>query len=474
MRRARLQRILVGLTFAFTVRATGANADSPTWVQHVAPILAQHCIECHRPAGVAPFSLLTHTDAAKRAKFIAEIVADEVMPPWLPRNAHGQFEGERRLSPAEKNTLAAWASAGAPAGEKDPPPLTPPVDTTLGGTGWVLGPPDVIVKMPRTFSVPAGSDDVYRAFVIPLAREAIPADVGERARIPDTDMLGVAAVEIHPGNRRVLHHAHVWVDTSGDARRLEAAATDGAGYSAFGNPGFAPSGYLGGYVPGTTPRRFRPGLAETYVLGGDLVLQAHYSPTGKPESDLTEVGIYFTREPVKRTIEWLRLGSFNIEIPAGAAEHVITDELEIPADTLLVSISPHMHFVGRAASAAAVLPDGTTIDLLQIPRWDFAWQDRYTYAEPLYLPKGTRVRARWIFDNSAANPRNPHSPPRPVHFGPNTTDEMCELHLFVVPRHLDDYAVYAPLMRRKMAEKIAELSPSQRLKYGFERLPAAK
>lgn len=455
----RMVAILIALIWGRSFAAEAA----PVWARDIAPIVYRHCVECHRPGGVAPFSLLAFSDAAKRAAFIAEVTHDRVMPPWLPSGPTDVFHNERGLSADERAILVTWAEAGAPSGDLASAPPTP----ASPAGGWRLGRPDVIVKMPRAFSVPAGPGDIYQALPISLPAEAIPAEVRARALVPGTDVLGVSAVEIHPGNRRVLHHAHVWVDTTGAARRRE-AATGGVGYEAFGNPGFTPAGYLGGHVPGTTPQFLPPGIAETYRLGGDLVLQVHYSPTGKPETDQTEIGIYFVREPVKRTVEWLRLGSFNLEIPAGAAAHTITDELEIPADCFVLSVSPHMHLLGREVTATATLPDGTQTELLTIPRWDFAWQDRYSYKKPLLLPRGTRVNVRWVFDNSAANPRNPKSPPRHVHFGPETTDEMCEFHLYVVPVDVADYGTFAELMRVKKREKVAELTPDQRVRYGFE------
>jgi hypothetical protein len=440
----------------------------PTWSHEIGPIIRKNCVECHYPGGVAPFSLVQFADVAKRAKSVMRVTQRRIMPPWLPSGPKGTFEGERGLANDEIDLIRTWIEAGAPAGGPATAPATKQPEPPADHGAWRLGPPDVILRMPREFAVPAGPGDVYQAFVIPLPASAIAPEVRARAQIPDTELLGVAGIEIHPGNRRVVHHAHVWVDTSGEARRREASSGE-VGYVAFGNPGFSPAAYLGGCVPGSTPRLFPPGIAEAYPLGGDLVLQVHYSPSGKPETDQTEIGIYFVREPVKRMLEWLRLGSFNIEIPAGAESYAIEDELEIPADCFVISVSPHMHLLGREVSARAVLPDGEELELLTIPRWNFAWQDFYRLKEPMHLPRGTRVRVRWVFDNSADNPRNPHSPPQPVHFGPNTSDEMCEFHLFVVPREIDDYPVFSELMSRKMAEKIAELTPEQRKRFGFDR-----
>jgi hypothetical protein len=449
---------LLGL--AGMVRAEGPPA--PTWSRDVAPILFANCVECHHPGGPAPFSFQTYESAAKRARAITRLTESRVMPPWLPTSPHGFFEGERGLTESEIATLIRWAQAGAPEGN---PAAMPPIPPPVPGE-WRLGPPDVIVRMPRPFEVPRGPGDRYQAFPISLPATAIPADLRERARIPGTDFLGVSAIEIRAGNRRLLHHAHLWADPSGRARALE--PSPGAGYEAFGNPGFPGAIYLGGYVPGTTARPLPDGIADVLPLGGDLVLQVHYSPTGKPETDQTEVGLYFTREPIKRTLEWLRLGSFNLEIPAGVSDYTVTDELVVPADCFVLSISPHMHFLGREVSARVVFPDGGNRELLTISRWNFRWQDRYSLKQPLALAKGSKIQVRWIYDNSEANPHNPSSPPQPVHFGPNATDEMCEFHLFVIPMAIEDYPKFAALMEETMAAKIAELSPGQRRRYGFE------
>lgn len=440
----------------------GSEKAAPSWTGTVAPIIQRHCGECHRPGGSAPFSLIDYKGAAKRAKQIQRLTRARVMPPWLPNEPKGLFVGERGLTAAEIETLSEWANGGAIHGEGADPMLP----TTENGE-WQLGPPDLVVHMPREFQIPSGPTDTYRAFVIPLDLESLSPDVRNRALIPDSNLLGVAGVEIHPGNHRSLHHAHVWADPTKGGRHQE--TTPGAGYEAFGNPGVSEAIYLGGYVPGATPRRLPAGIAEALPLGSDLVLQIHYSSTGKVESDKTSVGIYFSREAVKRTVEWMRLGSYKIEIPAGDSAYTIRDELIVPADSFLLSLSPHMHFLGKKVRAHATFPDGKVRELLTIDRWNFNWQDRYTLKEPLALPTGTKISAEWIYDNSDQNPQNPFTPARRVSFGPNSTDEMCELHLFVVPWSIEDYPAYSRLMEEKQRDKIGELTPDQRRQFGFEK-----
>jgi len=449
------------------VALTGAGAPAqpaaPTWSTDVAPLVYRHCTECHRPGQVAPFSLLEYAGAAKRAGDLSRATRAHYMPPWLPEGMPGVFLGERRLSADEIEILARWAAAGAPAGDLERAPKPPPPP----GDGWALGPPDLIVRMKQPFNIPAGPADTYVVFPVPLSLEGVPADVLARARIPDSDVLGVAAVEIRPGNTHAFHHGDVWSDQTGLARRRE-AQEGGNGFASFGTPGFPPVARLGGRVPGQTARFLPPGIAASVLpLTGDVVFQIHYRATGKPETDQSEIGIHFMREPVKRILDSLLLRSFNLDIPAGAANFTVEDSLDVPADCVLMDLLPHMHLVAREVHARVVFPDGTTRPLLDISRWDFKWQDRYALREPYVLPRGARLLCRWVFDNSAANRRNPFKPPRPIQFGPNATDEMCALDLGVIPLHLEDVPLFAAAREQKLREKIAELTPEQRSRHNW-------
>jgi hypothetical protein len=440
-----------------------ATEPAPTWAADIAPLLYRNCVECHRPGQVAPFSLLGYKDAAKRARFITKAVKAHYMPPWLPDGPADAFLDERHLSAGEVDQLVRWAAAGAPAGDLTQAPAPPPA----ADDGWTLGKPDLVVRMREPFAVPPGPSDSFRVFPVSFSLESVPAEVLARARIPDSNVLGVAAIEFRPGNRRVFHHAAVWVDTTGGARKREALEGRN-GYESFGSPGFPSAVLLGIRVPGMTPRFLPHGIAASVMpVSGDLAFQIHYRATGKPETDQSEVGIYFVREPVRRVMDTVALRSFKLDIPAGDAAFVVEDSTEIPADCALMNIWPHMHLLAREVHVTVVNPDGSTRSLLDISRWNFKWQDRYVYREPFILPKGARIHCRWIFDNSAGNPSNPFSPPRPVQFGPDATDEMCAVDLGVIPINLADIPLFAAALEQKIREKVAELSPEQRARHNW-------
>ena len=200
-----------------------ANSTTPTFSRDVAPILYRHCATCHHTGAVAPFPLVTYNDAAKRAALIARVTSQRYMPPWLPSAPH--FEHERRLTDAEIATLRHWAAAGAPAGNPSSTPLAPAFSE-----GWPLGPPGLEAEMTAAFNIPADGPDLYQCFVIP---------------IPHSPERYVRAIDIQPGNTRVVHHALLFQDLTGEARRRAASGS----YSCFGTPGFLPARGLGGIDP---------------------------------------------------------------------------------------------------------------------------------------------------------------------------------------------------------------------------------
>jgi hypothetical protein len=234
----------------------------------------------------------------------------------------------------------------------------------------------------------------------------------------------VAAVEIHPGNRKILHHSILYLNDDGGARKLDKETAE-PGYTCFGGPGVRSAGSLGGWAPGATPRLLPAGVALAVPQGADLIMQNHYHPSGKPETDQSELGIYFAKGSIEKTVFAVPMMHRNLNIPAGDSNYQVTSTFVTPIDLEVIGITPHMHLLGRDMKITAALPNGQVKSMIWIKDWDFNWQGKYQYQSPLSLPKGTKIELRAIYDNSSGNPKNPHSPPQPVHWGENTTDEMC-------------------------------------------------
>lgn len=387
-----------------------AAAIQPVFTRDIAPIVYSHCSRCHHEGEVAPFPLVTYEDVKKRAKLIGEVTRTGFMPPWQPAKGYAHFAGERRLSPAEIQTIGRWVAAGVPEGDPAKLPAAP-----VFTDDWQLGQPDQVIELPSAMEVPADGPDIYECFVIPMNIS--------RDRY-------IRAVEFRPSNRRVVHHALLFSDASHIAREPR--------YPCFGTIGLLPTLGIGGWSPGNEAIQMPEGAALPLQAGSKLVAQVHYHPDGELEQDKWRVGIYFTNQAPSRRIVDVGLASRLIDIPAGEANYIIHQHFTIPIAVDAMGIIPHAHLLCREMRGWAILPNGRKVWLLNIQDWNFNWQDQYRYATPIRLPADTRIEMEFIYDNSAGNPRNPHSPPQRVVWGPGVDDEMAGLHVQSIPVHMDE------------------------------------
>jgi hypothetical protein len=385
-------------------------AAAPTFNKDIAPILYENCATCHRPGEVAPFSLLTYQDAAKRAGLIATVTKKRYMPPWKPEPGYGSFDHTRRLTDEQIARIQEWAATGAQEGDAADQPVVPTFPT-----GWQAGEPDQVLQMSAPYTLTADGPDRFRCFVLPIKLDR---------------QSYVSGAEFRPGNPRVVHHALIFLDSSGTARRL-AAASGGAGYPCFGGPGFSGAGLVMGWAPGYTPLPPEPALSQPVRPGTDVVIQIHYHPSGKPEQDQSSIGLRFSGPPSKgRAL--LPVMNRYLDIPAGESHYVVKGSVIVPLDAELWGITPHAHYLATDMKVNARLPDGSVTPLIWIKDWDFNWQGQYRYQKPIHLPKGTKVELEFTYDNSTANPHNPSRPPVRVRFGEQTKDEMALAFLGLV------------------------------------------
>ncbi|HUS36525.1 MAG TPA: tetratricopeptide repeat protein [Verrucomicrobiae bacterium] len=398
--------------------STSHTYAAVSFSRDIAPIIFENCASCHRPGQSAPFPLLNYADVKKHANDIVKVTADRSMPPWLAEKGTREFIGERRLSSPQIESIAQWAAAGAPEGDARDLPVMPtfPPD-------WQLGPPDLIVKMPKPYILAPQGSDLYRNFVV-------------AASIPQTRF--VRAIEFQPRNRAV-HHVRIKLDSTRQSRRLDEQDEE-VGFAGMKTPGKYPAGHLLSWVPGLTPRAVDQGLQWPLEKETDLVFEIHLQRTGKEELIDPELGLYFTNSPPSKSAVIMGLVSQLIDIPAGETNYVVEREVELPVDCFATTVLPHMHYLAKECEVFAALPHGARESLLRIPNWDFNWQGEYRYKEPVLLPAGSKLTMRTRFDNSEANIRNPNHPPRRVVYGPQSTDEMCEVSLQLLPRQAADLA----------------------------------
>ena len=321
------------------------------------------------------------------------------------------------LTPEQIATIAAWVRAGAPEGniaEIPPPPSFP--------NGWQLGTPDLVLEARGSVALPASGPDIYWNVIF----------------TPNlTARRWVRAIEIRPGQPRVVHHANLLVDRAGSAKLQE--ISPGKGFPGMdlviGRSPFDPDGNFLFWKPGGTPHVEPDGFAWRLDPGNDLVLNMHLQPSGKPEEVRPSIGLYFTDKPQTRFPLLVQLENDEaLDIPAGTGDFVISDSFQLPLDADVLAVYPHAHYLGKLLEAWATPPDGSRKWLIRIPSWDTNWQAVYYYREPVFLPKDSVIHMRYHYDNSADNPRNPNNPPKRVRSGNRATDEMGHLWLQILPR----------------------------------------
>jgi len=393
------------LVFGAAAWAASVTKDA-TFHRDVEPILQKHCQECHRAGEIAPFTLMSYKDARPWAKAIKEDVVTKKMPPWFADPQYGHFADDRSLSKDEIDTLVAWVDGGAKEGEtKDAPKALTFTD------GWNIPTPDLILD-PNSFKIPATGDIPYMYVVLPTKF---------------TEDTWIQAAEARPSDRSVVHHVVVFVRDPSNKWLREAQpgvpfVPPGNGKN-FNNTSGGGSDILMIYTPGKIPEMWRPGLGKMIKAGSDLVLQIHYTTTGKATEDHTKVGLVIARQkPTERAVT---IGGNNLgfKIPPGDPNFKVEAKNTFPNGATILNFFPHMHLRGKSFEYRAVYPDGRTETLLRVPKYDFFWQLDYKLAKPLVIPPGTTVECTAWFDNSPNNPHNP-DPTATVRFGEQSWEEM--------------------------------------------------
>jgi hypothetical protein len=443
------------LCFVFSPvsRAAGSGAAKEvTFSRDVAPIFYKNCAECHRAKDIAPMSLLTFKEARPWARSIKEKVINREMPPWSPDPKYGEFTNDHRLAQKDIDTIVAWVDQGAKEGNPKDLPAKPQF---LEEGGWEIGTPDVVLEMGEEYTVNPNDPDNYINFFIPTNFK---------------EDVWVQAAEIHPTNRRIVHHVIAFIQTPQMmAKRLEAAKQNGGkiGTRSANSPLFYLDGtlrrvrmdapvvdnaceqgtqaggrrvgggggggaenegsLLAGYAPGMGNTVYPPGIAKKVPAGSTLMFQIHYSAfrgsLEHPEKDRTKIGIIFAKQPPDKMVITSAAANVMFKIPAGDDNHEVVACQTVPADVQVVNYMPHMHLRGKDMKYEVVYPDGRRETLLWVPKFSFNWQSVYWLKKPVMIPKGSKLIVTAHFDNSTKNKYNP-DPKKDVRWGDPTYDEM--------------------------------------------------
>ena len=395
------------LLFVMMAASAASILQAQTFTKDVAPILQRNCQMCHRPGEAAPFSMLTYEETRPWAKAMLAAVVQKKMPPWYADQKVGKFANDRTLSQSDIDTLVGWVNAGAPLG--NPEDMPAPRQFV---EGWTISKPDVVFQLPKPFPVPATGIMEYQYVIIPTGF---------------TKDTWVEQVQAAPTNSSIVHHIVAYVRTPGSnyfkdmpkneffeapPAKQEAAPKDDV-----------PSDWLTGFAPGQPPDVFKPGQAKLIPAGSDIVLEVHYMPEGKATTDQSRLGLVLAKQPpVERTMT-LSAANQSFKIPPGDPNFRVDASYTLPEDVTLLGLHPHMHMRGKSAQYRVVFPDGKAETLLDVPRYNWRWQLWYDLAEPLKLPKDTKIECTEHFDNSPNNRENPDAT-KTITWGQQSFDEM--------------------------------------------------
>jgi hypothetical protein len=398
------------------------TATEVTYAKEVSRILKTHCVECHQPGEIGPFSLTEYEEVIGWGETLLEVIDQGRMPPWHASSEHRQFANARHMPLEDKSTLREWVNGGMPFGSaKDLPNLE-------RGTvkDWQLPrEPEQVVAMSETpFEIPAEGVVEYQYFVVDPKF---------------TEDKWITAAQVIPGNAAVVHHCIVFIRPP-DGKEFRSA------------------GWLTGYVPGQRTALLPPGYARKVPKGSRLVFQMHYTPNGTRQTDITKIGLLFGKEEaITHEVNTLTVLNQDFEIPPHHQSYPISAGVSrFPKDGQILAITPHMHYRGKSVRVFAERKGKTEV-LLDVPRYDFNWQHIYELTRPIPLADITRLRFTAQFDNSEKNPFNP-DPSAHITWGDQTWEEMAITFFEIaVPRTTAED-------RRQKNETPAELSGEEQRK----------
>lgn len=411
------------------------NNNTPTFEKDIAPIIYNNCTKCHNPNGVAPFSLTNFENIKKRAKTIAYVTKNRLMPPWPADPNYTHFVGENLLSEAQLKLIQDWVNTGCQAGDLSNAPKAPVYKYKS-----FLGKPDLVIEYRDTVFIKGNNLDQFYLMKFPyeIAQDTI-----------------VKAIEFVPGNTKVVHHVNGHIIQYDEGKKsniyggksiinsetieadqvyqlLDVANDDGS------YPILTQSAV--NYLPGVLPTVYPEGLSgfKLHKQGAFLFKDIHYGPSTRDTFDVSRINVFFTKKMPKRITRELQMGTLGITdiepplvIPPNEIKRFIT-RAKINKDISILTINPHMHKLGKSFWAFAITNKGDTIPLIKIRKWDFNWQYFYTFKKMVKIPAGSTIIVEGIFDNTIQNKNNPFHPPREVSERAGSMRASDEMFQFII------------------------------------------
>jgi len=417
-----------------------------TFSEHIAPIVFDHCVACHRPGEIGPMPLTNYSEISSQGSMLEYVTSIRYMPPWRPDHTYSTFRDENWLTDDEIDMISSWVSGGMPEGD---PELTPALPVFPEGSQ--IGTPDLVLTMSEAYQHTGSNSDQYQIFVLPTGL---------------TENKDIEAIEVRPDNKDICHHAILGVDISGTAQQLDAEDPE-YGYTQFGGFGFDPEDeFFAAWVPGASPIVYPPTLGKELPANSDLLLQIHYGPSSIDQEDQTSINIFFSEDPVQRYVQTHAITPYDLEniflIPPGEVT-TFHGTFTVPFGVSVIGVAPHAHLLGKSFELYAVSPDQQeVINMIKIPEWSFNWQGFFAYPNLLHIPAGYTIHYIGEYDNTVDNPFNPVDPPQWSSWGEGTEDEMylCYIQFVYYLPGDEDISLSAENAQHVMAYPKTQLFPS--------------
>ncbi len=409
-----------------------------TYAEHIQPIIKKNCIVCHWENGAGPFELITYQDVKKHAKMISKVTQSGYMPPWPADINYSHFLDERILNEEQKKLLKLWVEQGA----------------MLGDTSVFLAEPylseqfepkaDITLRLDKPIPIKGNNTDQFLVAKFPFENKK---------------EIYVRYIEFVPDQKKIVHHVNSnlinydgFIKTNLFGGNPFANAEENSKkqvYETLGIPnddGSYPSLRTGicSYLPGMQAYEYPNGIGGFIFPKKGMLMadEIHYGPSLIDTEDNSYFKLYLMNEKPKRPVNEITIGTNGIGkinpplqiLPNTISKHKIS--LTITETISLLNINPHMHLLGKKFVSYVIKPNGDTIKLIKINKWDFRWQYVYTFPKIIKIEKGSILIVEGEFDNTTNNPLNPNYPPKLVsdkEKSMRTTDEMFQLILCYLP-----------------------------------------
>jgi hypothetical protein len=400
------------LPFAFKASAHEPITTKVRFNKEVVRIFERSCLSCHRPGGVALFSLATYEEARPWAKAIKEEMLEKRMPVWHAVKGFGEFRNAPRLTQREIDLIVNWVEGGAPKGEDKDYPATP-----VYSDDWSLGKPDVILQLGKQQQVASDADEV-RTFVLPTNFK---------------EDRWLRAIDLRPSNGAVVLSASIYLD--GQESGVRGQKPESTITRKIANQPLLDTGHrtpdsglaLATWMPGQKVVALPDGIGRLLPATSRLIVKIHYRGNGEEAKDRSAVGLYFAKTPPRKQLRDVAITNPEAIIPAKEQTYQLKTALTLQQDTEAIAIRPFASPLMISFQASAFLPDGTEQILLWSRGNKYDWQPTYTFKQPMVFSKGTRIEVTAYFDNSDDNANNPNDPAKSLRWSEITSEPLCAL-----------------------------------------------